>query len=167
MWGPLAILAALSLGGGFINIPKFLEPMFPWSPKAYSAYVVVYGLDRLRPRRHRARLSLLRGRARPSRIDRQRPSARSTLCSTTNISSTKPTIRPSSARSSTARARCSGAPSTPESIDGTVNGVGKTARTIGGVFAAAIRIHPELRRMGGRRSHPGRHRRWASREVTR
>jgi NADH-quinone oxidoreductase subunit L len=28
MWIPLAILAALSLGGGFINIPKFLEPMF-------------------------------------------------------------------------------------------------------------------------------------------
>ncbi len=29
MWIPLAILALLSLGGGFINIPKFLEPMFP------------------------------------------------------------------------------------------------------------------------------------------
>jgi NADH-quinone oxidoreductase subunit L len=28
MWGPLAILAILSLVGGFINIPKFLEPMF-------------------------------------------------------------------------------------------------------------------------------------------
>jgi len=31
MWGPLAILAALSLGGGFINIPKYLEPLFPAS----------------------------------------------------------------------------------------------------------------------------------------
>lgn len=29
MWIPLAILAVLSLGGGFINIPKFLEPIFP------------------------------------------------------------------------------------------------------------------------------------------
>jgi NADH-quinone oxidoreductase subunit L len=29
MWGPLAILAVLSLGGGYINIPRFLEPMFP------------------------------------------------------------------------------------------------------------------------------------------
>jgi len=29
MWGPLAVLAALSLGGGFINVPKFLEPIFP------------------------------------------------------------------------------------------------------------------------------------------
>jgi NADH-quinone oxidoreductase subunit L len=28
MWIPLVILAALSLGGGFINIPKFLEPLF-------------------------------------------------------------------------------------------------------------------------------------------
>ncbi len=29
MWIPLAILAVLSLGGGFINIPKFLDPIFP------------------------------------------------------------------------------------------------------------------------------------------
>jgi len=29
MWIPLAILAVLSVGGGFINIPHFLEPIFP------------------------------------------------------------------------------------------------------------------------------------------
>jgi len=29
MWAPLAVLAALSLGGGFINIPNLLEPLFP------------------------------------------------------------------------------------------------------------------------------------------
>ena len=29
MWIPLAILAVLSVGGGFINIPRFLEPLFP------------------------------------------------------------------------------------------------------------------------------------------
>jgi len=29
MWIPLAILAVLSVGGGFINIPHFLEPLFP------------------------------------------------------------------------------------------------------------------------------------------
>ena len=29
MWIPLAVLAVLSLFGGFINIPKFLEPLFP------------------------------------------------------------------------------------------------------------------------------------------
>ena len=28
MWGPLAVLAVLSLVGGFINIPHWLEPMF-------------------------------------------------------------------------------------------------------------------------------------------
>lgn len=28
MWIPLAVLAVLSLGGGFINIPHFLEPLF-------------------------------------------------------------------------------------------------------------------------------------------
>jgi NADH-quinone oxidoreductase subunit L len=29
MWIPLAILALLSLGGGFIDVPHFLEPLFP------------------------------------------------------------------------------------------------------------------------------------------
>ena len=29
MAGPLMVLAALALGGGFINIPRWLEPMFP------------------------------------------------------------------------------------------------------------------------------------------
>jgi len=29
MWIPLVILAALSLGGGYINIPHFLDPIFP------------------------------------------------------------------------------------------------------------------------------------------
>ncbi len=29
MWAPLAALAGLSLGGGFLNVPKWLEPMFP------------------------------------------------------------------------------------------------------------------------------------------
>jgi NADH-quinone oxidoreductase subunit L len=39
MWGPLAILAALSLGGGFINIPKYLEPMFPISEGTLPGFV--------------------------------------------------------------------------------------------------------------------------------
>jgi NADH-quinone oxidoreductase subunit L len=29
MWAPLAVLAALSLVGGFLSVPKWLEPMFP------------------------------------------------------------------------------------------------------------------------------------------
>jgi NADH-quinone oxidoreductase subunit L len=39
MWIPLAILALLSLGGGFINIPKFLEPMFKAEEGGIPAWV--------------------------------------------------------------------------------------------------------------------------------
>jgi len=43
MWIPLAILAALSLGGGYINIPKFLTPMFgePHEGEPWLMYVSV------------------------------------------------------------------------------------------------------------------------------
>ncbi|HLH37724.1 MAG TPA: NADH-quinone oxidoreductase subunit L [Bryobacteraceae bacterium] len=40
MWGPLAILAALSLGGGYINVPKFLEPMFPLAAESGNEWTV-------------------------------------------------------------------------------------------------------------------------------
>jgi len=59
MWIPLAILAALSLGGGYINIPKFLTPMFgePHEGEPWLMYVsVAMGLGR-----DPDRLSLLRG----------------------------------------------------------------------------------------------------------
>jgi len=36
MTGPLMILALLSLGGGFINVPHFLEPMFAEKPENQS-----------------------------------------------------------------------------------------------------------------------------------
>jgi NADH-quinone oxidoreductase subunit L len=43
MWIPLAILAAFSLGGGYINIPKFLSPMFgePHEGEPWLMYVSV------------------------------------------------------------------------------------------------------------------------------
>jgi NADH-quinone oxidoreductase subunit L len=43
MWVPLAILAVLSLGGGYINIPKFLEPLYgePHEAPAWLMYVSV------------------------------------------------------------------------------------------------------------------------------
>lgn len=47
MWIPLAILAVLSLGGGFIDIPKFLAPLFgePHEGEAWPMYVsVAFGL---------------------------------------------------------------------------------------------------------------------------
>ncbi|MBV8847046.1 MAG: NADH-quinone oxidoreductase subunit L [Bryobacterales bacterium] len=47
MWVPLAILAVLSLGGGYINIPRFLEPLYgaEHDAPAWLMYVsVVAGL---------------------------------------------------------------------------------------------------------------------------
>jgi NADH-quinone oxidoreductase subunit L len=43
MWIPLAILALLSLGGGYIDIPKFLTPLFgePHEGEAWTMYVSV------------------------------------------------------------------------------------------------------------------------------
>ena len=43
MWVPLAILAVLSLAGGYINVPKFLEPMYgePHEAPAWLMYVSV------------------------------------------------------------------------------------------------------------------------------
>jgi NADH-quinone oxidoreductase subunit L len=39
MWAPLVILAVLSLFGGFINIPKFLEPIFKFDETGAPAWV--------------------------------------------------------------------------------------------------------------------------------
>ena len=49
MWIPLAVLAVLSLVGGYINIPKWLEPMFKLPEEApgipWTAVVsVAFGL---------------------------------------------------------------------------------------------------------------------------
>jgi NADH-quinone oxidoreductase subunit L len=39
MTAPLMVLAALSLAGGFINVPRWLEPMFPDKPPEVSAAI--------------------------------------------------------------------------------------------------------------------------------
>jgi NADH-quinone oxidoreductase subunit L len=44
MWVPLVILALLSLGGGFINIPRFLEPMFKLNEGAGPDWLGYYGI---------------------------------------------------------------------------------------------------------------------------
>ena len=67
MWIPLAILAALSLGGGFINIPHFLEPSVPAARRRTGALAGVRGHGR-GTGRHRAGVSVLRGLAGPARI---------------------------------------------------------------------------------------------------
>jgi NADH-quinone oxidoreductase subunit L len=40
MWGPLAVLALLSLGGGYFQVPHFLEPMFPPAGGAHDQALV-------------------------------------------------------------------------------------------------------------------------------
>jgi NADH-quinone oxidoreductase subunit L len=135
MWGPLAILAALSLGGGFINIPKYLEPMFPlsegalpsyvtWTPMAaglggialaYVLYVLSPGLPESIAGAFRPAYTLLYNKY---FIDEAYDSA-----------VVNPTIDGS--RSLLWRTIDAGA------IDGTVNGVGKTARVIGNVLRHA------------------------------
>ena len=40
MTGPLVILALLSAGGGFINIPRWLEPMFPPKPEGGNEWLM-------------------------------------------------------------------------------------------------------------------------------
>jgi len=48
MWGPLAVLAVLSVFGGFINIPHFLDPMFHLSeggePEWVKFVAIAFGL---------------------------------------------------------------------------------------------------------------------------
>ena len=39
MWAPLAVLAALSLGGGFIQVPNWLAPIFPLHEEGVPALV--------------------------------------------------------------------------------------------------------------------------------
>jgi NADH-quinone oxidoreductase subunit L len=132
MWGPLAVLAALSLGGGFINIPKYLEPIFPVSEGtlpgfvsltpavfgfagiglAYILYVLAPGLPESIASAFRPVYTLLYNKY---FIDEAYDSV-----------VVSPTIDGS--RSLLWRTIDAGA------IDGTVNGVGKTARTIGGVL---------------------------------
>jgi NADH-quinone oxidoreductase subunit L len=132
MWGPLAVLAALSLGGGFINIPKYLEPIFhtsegelpsfvAWVPMvaglsgialAYIFYVLAPGFPESIASAFRPVYTLLYNKY---FIDEAYDSA-----------VVNPTIDGS--RSLLWRTIDAGA------IDGTVNGVGKTARNIGGVL---------------------------------
>ncbi len=40
MWAPLVVLAALSLVGGYLNVPRFLAPMFPLGHEEHSLGLV-------------------------------------------------------------------------------------------------------------------------------
>jgi NADH-quinone oxidoreductase subunit L len=40
MWAPLAVLAVLSLGGGYWNVPHFLDPVFPAAHEEHNLVLV-------------------------------------------------------------------------------------------------------------------------------
>ena len=40
MLAPLVVLALLSLGGGYINVPAWLEPLFPAAPEGHDQFLV-------------------------------------------------------------------------------------------------------------------------------
>ena len=153
MWVPLAILAALSLGGGFINIPKFLEPLFPLG------------------RRRRARLASERFRWSPASPASCSPTG--SMCSRPSIPGRDrrrfhplytliynkyfvdelydaTVVEPLVDGSRTLLWRTVDA----GAIDGTVNGVGKIARAIGGILKLR---NPDIIRsyagLGGGRVH--------------
>jgi NADH-quinone oxidoreductase subunit L len=44
MWVPLAVLAALSLAGGYIGVPRFLEPVFPLAEEGHDLALVAYSV---------------------------------------------------------------------------------------------------------------------------
>jgi NADH-quinone oxidoreductase subunit L len=132
MWGPLAVLAILSLVGGFINIPKFLEPMFklaeegipswvgmvPWGAGflgiaiAWLFYVAAPGLPVAIANGFRPIYTLIYNKY---FVDELYDSA---------------IVEPMIEGSRTLLWRTADA----GLIDGTVNGIGKTARAIGGLL---------------------------------
>ncbi len=132
MWGPLAVLAALSLGGGFINIPKYLEPLFPLSEGTMPSYVawvpMVAGLSGIAL----AYILYVLAPALPESIANAFRPVYTLLYNKYFIDEAydsavvNPTIDGS--RTLLWRAIDAGA------IDGTVNGVGKTARNIGAIL---------------------------------
>ena len=68
MTGPLMLLAVLSIFGGFINIPHWLEPMFAREARESDASL---DFRRRRRRRHLAGLRVLCRQARPSGLVRE------------------------------------------------------------------------------------------------
>ena len=126
MTAPLMVLAVLSLFGGFLPIPHFLEPMFPHHEEGEARHAGHHrdgsGLER-----YSARLSLLRCEARALGFDGYALSAARTAGSTTSTSSMKrydamvvdPVVQGS--RSVLWRGMDAGV------IDGIVNGIGRRA----------------------------------------
>ena len=135
MWIPLAVLAALSLAGGYIDIPKFLEPMFAPGVEGgneWTVYVsVAAGLGGIA-------LAYLFYIVAPSIPESLTSSLRGLYTLVyhkyfVDEFYDATVVRPVVDGSRTLLWR--GADATL--IDGTVNGVGRTARAIGGILKLA------------------------------
>ena len=131
MTGPLMILAVLSLGGGFINVPQFLEPMFVEGPENQPARVALGWCRHDRHPRSRT-CSMSRIAALPIRC--RKPSADCTplvynkyfVDEAYDAAVVEPLVEGS--RTVLWRGMDAGL------IDGMVNGVGRRARGIGSIL---------------------------------
>ena len=154
MWIPLAILAVLSLGGGFINIPHFLEPLFPLQegePARWLEYV--------------ATAAGLGGIALAYLFYVVSPGLPESLASTFKGLHTliynkyfvdefydATVVEPVVDGSRQLLWRVGDV----QVIDGIANGIGTTARGLGGILRrGAIRLHPQLRGVGRGRHRSG------------
>jgi NADH-quinone oxidoreductase subunit L len=135
MWIPLVVLALLSLGGGFINIPHYLEHMFPLAEEGHVSWLkpvaiaaglggialayLLYGNGKRVPVPEGSRLNPLHQLIyRKYMVDELYAAA---------------VVHPLVDGSRTLLWRVADA----GIIDGTVNGVGKTARAVGGILKLA------------------------------
>jgi len=135
MWIPLVVLALLSLFGGFINIPHYLEHMFPLAEEGHVSWLkpvaiaaglggillayLLYGNGKRVPVPEGTRLNPLHKLIyRKYMVDELYAAA---------------VVHPLVDGSRTLLWRVADA----GIIDGTVNGVGKTARAVGGILKLA------------------------------
>ncbi|HUA87054.1 MAG TPA: NADH-quinone oxidoreductase subunit L [Bryobacteraceae bacterium] len=135
MWIPLAALAALSLGGGYINIPQFLSPIFPLATESgneWTMYVsVAFGLGGIAL----AYLFYVVAPSIPESLESGLHGLYTLIYNKYFVDELydATVVRPVVDGSRTLLWR--GADATI--IDGAVNGVGRTARAIGGILKFA------------------------------
>jgi NADH-quinone oxidoreductase subunit L len=135
MWIPLAVLAALSLGGGYINIPKFLEPMFPLVEESGNEWTVYVSIAAGVGGIALAYLFYILAPSLPDAIVSAFRPVYTLIYNKYFVDEfyDATVVNPAIDGSRTLLWR--GADATV--IDGTVNGVGKTARAIGGILKLA------------------------------
>ena len=133
MTAPLMVLALLSLVGGFIPVPHFLEPMFPQHGRGAATALLGY-IARRPDSSASAGVPVLR--CEPALADSMATNVQWPLSagSTTSTSWMKPTTPRWSSRWCRARARVLWRGVESGVIDGIVNGMGRRSRNVGSVL---------------------------------